>query len=106
MRLKGENIMSEYMYTIAELTAKESKFDELKSILTDLATDTRKEAGAIEYFFILDKEKANTILSYEKWRTVDDESAHWETPHLNSAIEKLTNVLERNPVIHKGHQII
>ncbi len=106
MRLKGENTMSEYMYTIAELTAKDGKYDELKAILNDLATNTRKEAGAIEYFFIHDKEKANTILSYEKWRTVDDESAHWETPHLNSAIEKLTNVLERNPVIHKGHQII
>ena len=98
--------MSDYIYTIAELTAKEGQFDEMKSILNDLATSTRKETGAIEYFFIHDKEKANTILSYENWRNVGDESAHWETPHLKSAIEKLTNVLVENPVIHKGHQII
>lgn len=98
--------MSEPLYTIAELTAKESKLDELKSVLTNLANETRKEGGAIEYFFIHDKERINTILSIEKWRNAEDENAHWKTPHLISAIEKLANILEGDPVIHKGHQII
>ena len=98
--------MSEHLYTVAELTAKESKLDELKSVLTDLANETRKEGGAIEYFFIHDKEKTNTILSIEKWRNADDENAHWKTPHLNSAIEKLGNILDGDPIIHKGHQVI
>ena len=98
--------MSSHLYTIAELTAREGKLDELKTILTDLATETRKEAGAIEYFFILDQKKANTILSYEKWTNPAEEGAHWETQHLTTAIENMKDVLEGNPVIHKGHQII
>ena len=98
--------MSDNLYTIAELTAQDGKLDELKAILTDLAQETRKEAGAVEYFFILDQSKGNTILSYEKWTNADEEGKHWETPHLTSAIEKLKDVLEGNPVIHKGHQII
>ena len=98
--------MSDNIYTIAELTAQEGKLDELKAILTELANETRKEAGAIEYFFILDQKKENTILSYEKWTNPSDESAHWETPHLTSAIQKMKDVLEGAPVVHKGHQII
>jgi len=98
--------MSENIYTIAELTAKEGKLDEMKAILTELAAKTRKEAGAIEYFFILDQQQANTILSYEKWTNPQEEGAHWETPHLNAAIAKLKAVLVSDPVIHKGHQII
>ena len=98
--------MSEHVYTITEVTAQSGKLDELKEILTDLAKETRKEEGSIEYVFILDQNKDNTILSYEKWTNADSESAHWKTPHLTSAIEKLKDVLEGNPVIHKGHQII
>ncbi len=98
--------MNQHMHTIAELTAKEGKLDELKEILNELANETRREVGAIEYIFILDQKKANTILSYEKWTNAKEEGAHWETQHLSSAIEKLKNVLEGNPIIHKGHQII
>lgn len=98
--------MNEHFYTIAELTAKESKLDELKSVLTDLANETRKEGGVIEYFFIQSKEKTNTILSIEKWKNAEDENAHWNTPHLISAIDKLANILVDDPVIHKGHQVI
>ena len=98
--------MSENIYTIAELTAKNGKLDVLKAILTDLALETRRENGALEYFFILDQQKENTILSYEKWTNADEESLHWKTPHLTTAIEKMTDVLEGKPVIHKGYQII
>ena len=98
--------MEENIYTIAELTAQEGKLEELKSILKDLAVETRKEEGAIEYFFILDEKKANTILSYEKWTDAENEAKHWETPHLKNALGKLDAVLAEKPVIHKGKKII
>ena len=98
--------MSEHLYTIAELTAKDGRLDALKSILTNLAQETRQETGALEYFFILDQEKPNTILSYEKWSSPAEESLHWATSHLRAAIADMKDVLATDPVIHKGKQII
>ena len=98
--------MDKSLYTIAELVAKDGKIDELKVILTDLAKETRKEPGAVEYFFILDSEKKNTILSYEKWENSEEEEKHWKTKHLKEAIEKMKDVLEVSPIVHKGNQII
>lgn len=98
--------MSEYTYTIAELTAKEGRVNDLREILVELAQQTRKEKGAIEYFFILDQQKANTIVSYEKWENAKEESLHWKTNHLVTAIKQMEDVLEEAPIIHKGYRII
>ena len=46
--------MNANVYTIAVLTAKEGRLDDLKSVLEALAEETRKESGAVEYFFIHD----------------------------------------------------
>ena len=44
--------MNKQIFVVAELTAQKGKFDELKQIFENLATETRKEKGAVEYFFI------------------------------------------------------
>ena len=76
--------MSENIYTIAILKAKEGCLGDLKDILSVLATETRKEPGAIEYFFVQDvNHDPNTIVSYEKWQNTQEEAQHWQTPHLN-----------------------
>lgn len=98
--------MSKNVYTIAELKAKEGKFDDLKTTLQALAAETRKESGAIEYFFIEDQKNPNTILSYEKWENAEEEGKHWDTPHLKAAIDKFGDILDGAPVVHKGLQII
>lgn len=99
--------MSQNTYTIAELVAEDGKFEELKQILTDLAEETRKEPGAHEYFFIEDKLKPNTILSYERWENETEEAKHWETTHLKEGLAKASKVLVNGEAtIHKGHQII
>ena len=67
--------MNENFYTIAVLTAKEGRLDDLKSVREALAKETRKESGAIEYFFIHDEHhNPNTIVSYEKWENVIEEA--------------------------------
>ncbi len=99
--------MSENIYTIAVLTAKAGHLDDLKSVLEALAKETRKEAGAIEYLFIHDEShNPNTIVSYEKWENADEEGKHWKTPHLTNALEQLKDILDVEPVIHKGPRII
>ncbi len=99
--------MSEPTFTIAELVAQEGKFEELKQILTELAKHTRQEPGALEYFFIEDKLKPNTILSYERWQDESEEAKHWETTHLKEGLAKASKILVNGEaILHKGPQII
>ncbi|MGK7930826.1 MAG: putative quinol monooxygenase [Microcystaceae cyanobacterium] len=99
--------MSETIYTIALLKAKEGCLDDLKNILSALATETRKESGAIEYFFVQDSNHdPNTIVSYEKWQNATEEAKHWQTPHLKKAIETMKDILDGEPIIHKGFKVI
>ena len=99
--------MSKNIYTIAVLKAKPGRLQDLKSTLGALASETRKEAGAQEYFFIQDENvDTDTILSYERWENAEEESKHWETPHLNKALEELGNILDGDPIIYKGFQVI
>lgn len=98
--------MSANLYTIAVLKAKPGKADMLISVLETLAAETRKEAGAQEYGFIRDQEVPEVVLSYEKWRDAEAEAAHWRTPHLAAAIDAFKDLLDGEPVIHKGTKII
>jgi quinol monooxygenase YgiN len=97
--------MSDTFYTMAVVTAKDSRIDDLKSVLATLTEETRKEAGAIEYLFVHDQKDPNTFISYEKWANAEEESKRWHTPHLESAIEQLNDILVGNPIIYKGSQI-
>lgn len=99
--------MSKNIYTIAILKAKPGRLGELKATLETLAAETRKEPGAHEYFFIQDENvDSDTILSYERWENAEEESKHWDTPHLNEALERLGDILDSNPTIYKGLQVI
>ena len=99
--------MSKNIYTIAVLKAKPGRLQDLKSTLEALASETRKESGAQEYFFIQDEDvDTDTILSYERWENAEEESKHWETPHLKRALEELGDILDGAPVIYKGSQVI
>lgn len=99
--------MSKNIYTIAVLKAKPGRLDDLKATLESLADETRKEPGAQEYFFIQDENvDTDTILSYERWENAEEESKHWETPHLNRALEELDDILDGDPIIYKGFQVI
>lgn len=98
--------MSEKLYTVAVLKAQTGKFDQLVTVLEELAQQTRQEAGALQYGFYRNLEEPNTILSFEEWQDADVEAAHWKTPHLTSAIEKFKDILDGEPVVYKSHQII
>ena len=99
--------MNDNIYTIAVLKAKEGHLDALKAALKALASETRKESGAIEYFFVHDENHdSNTIVSYEKWENAEEEARHWKTQHLRHAIEHMKDILEGEPVVHRGPKII
>ena len=98
--------MSEKLYTIAVLKAKDDKFDEMFAVLEELAGHTRQEAGALQYGFYRSQENPNVVLSFEEWQDANVEDEHWKTPHLTSAIEAFKDILDGDPIIYKGPQII
>ena len=99
--------MSVNIFTIAVLKAREGRLDDLKATLTALAEETRKEPGAHEYFFVQDENHdTNTIVSYERWETAEEEKKHWGTPHLKSAIDAMADILNGAPQIHRGYKVI
>lgn len=98
--------MTEKIYTIAVLPAAQNKIDVLISQLENLAKQTRKEAGCIEYGFYRDQGAPNVVLSYEVWQDAEAEAAHWRTPHLMRAIEAFKHSLDGQPTIYKGPRII
>lgn len=99
--------MSENIYVIAVLKAKEGRLGDLKATLEALAAETRKEAGAREYFFVQDENHdPNTILSFERWEGAKEEGEHWDTPHLKQAIQAMGDILEGEPVVHRGYKVI
>lgn len=99
--------MSKQFFVVAELIAQEGKYEELKQIFEELAEETRKEKGSLEYFFIEDQNKPNTLLSIERWENVEADSEHWETPHLKKALIAADKIMVNNrAIIHKGFKII
>ncbi len=98
--------MTEKLYTIAVLPAAQGKLAALIEHLKKLAEQTRREAGCIEYGFYQDQSNPNVVLSYEVWQDAEAEAAHWNTPHLTSAIEAFKHILDGEPTIYKGPKII
>ena len=98
--------MSERLYTIAILKAKVDRLDEMIAVLEELAKQTRRETGALQYGFYRTQEDPNTVLSFEEWQDAAAEVDHWQTPHLTSAIAAFKDLLDGDPIIYRGYQII
>ena len=98
--------MGEKLYTIAILKAKNNKLNEMLAVLEELARHTRQEVGSLQYGFYQSQELPNIVLSFEEWQDADVEDKHWKTPHLMSAIEAFQDILDGDPIVYKGSQII
>ena len=98
--------MKHNLYTIAVLTAKDGLAEQLLATLAGLAEATRAERGCIEYGFYRDAANPHNVLSFERWVDTDAESAHWQTEHLNRALQRLESVLERAPQVYKSAKVI
>ena len=98
--------MNEQMSVMAVLKAKAEKINNLIPILENLAQQTRQESGCVEYGFYQDNSDSTVILSFEVWKDAESEAAHWNTPHLNSALEEFGELLDGEPFVYKCTKII
>ena len=98
--------MSNQIFTVVTLTARDGQFDALKEVVKELARATRNEPGAQEYLIIEDAATPNTVFSIEKWENETEEAKHWEMPHLKEALAKMEPLLGAAPVVRKGKLLI
>ena len=75
-------------------------------LLEKLSTETRAEKGCLDYSYYQAIDNPLTISSIEIWENCEAEAAHWETPHINSALAKLPEFVAGNPEVIKYHKIV
>jgi quinol monooxygenase YgiN len=60
---------------------------------------TRKEPGCIVYFLNKDVDDANTLVVYERFKSVAALEAHAKSAHVATVLEKITPLLDGDPVV-------
>jgi quinol monooxygenase YgiN len=55
--------------------------DKVRGLLAHLVTETRKEAGCIDYVLHRSADEPGAFLFYENWVTREALDRHMETPH-------------------------
>lgn len=98
--------MSEPVYVVAVLKAKAGKVNDTIAILENLAQHSRQESGCVDYGFYRDRNDPAVILSFETWKDAEAEAIHWNTPHLNRALEAFGEVLDSEPILYKCTKVI
>ena len=54
----------------------------LQGAISKMETASREEPGCIDYTFSVELNDSGVIRITEKWQTLDDLKAHFETPHM------------------------
>lgn len=81
------------VHLIATLKAKPGRSDELRSLLTALIEPTRAEPGCLMYELWHSKDDENVFKFVEKWSSQEALRAHFDTPHIKSALSRLPDLL-------------
>jgi quinol monooxygenase YgiN len=84
---------------IATAKAREGSEEELKRALLELAAETHKEAGCIQYDVHVGAEDASLVAVYERWQDADALAAHFEEPHTKSFFATAPSLVAAPPSI-------
>ena len=80
---------------------KEGCFDEAVAAMKEVAAETLKEDGCVEYRFALPFSEGLPIVLFEEWESQEALEAHFETTHLAAFREKMEKVLTGPAVIRR-----
>lgn len=78
---------------IATLIAQEGKADELASLLRDLISPTHAEPGCRRYELWQNEADSNEFRFVEEWESPAALDAHFETPHIKSALSQFPELM-------------
>lgn len=54
----------------------------LQGAISTMETASREEPGCLDYTFSVELNDSSVVRITEKWQTLDDLKAHFETPHM------------------------
>jgi quinol monooxygenase YgiN len=97
--------MAKELYVTAKFVAKKDRVTDLVNILENLASQTRAEAGCLDYGCYQSSDNPTLFTSFEKWENPEAEGAHWNTKHLKDALTQLPELMDGEPTVTKYHKI-
>ncbi len=86
---------------MARITARAGSELELRSVLQELRSPSRQEAGCLSYELFHNQDNPLEFVTVELWRDQAAADAHLTTPHLARAITQASNLLAQPPMIDR-----
>jgi quinol monooxygenase YgiN len=86
---------------IAHVRAKTEHVAQVREILSLLVDPTRRESGCVSYELLQNSSDPGDFVFVEKWATPAAEQAHFETPHVLTALQQLSGLLATEPEIRR-----
>ena len=86
---------------IARAKAKIEHIAEVREILSTLVEPTRRESGCLSYELLQNSSDPADFVFVEKWASASAEQAHFATPHIVDALQRLSGLLAPDPEIRR-----
>ncbi len=86
---------------VAHITAKADTVQETKEVLTGLIEPTRAEDGCVTYELLQNNNDPTDFTFVEEWSNNEALDAHLNSPHLGSALPRLSDLLAAPPDIRR-----
>jgi quinol monooxygenase YgiN len=86
---------------IAHVRATAEHVAQVREILSALVEPTRRESGCLSYELLQNGSDPADFVFVEKWASAAAEQAHFETPHVLTALKRLAGLLATEPDIRR-----
>jgi quinol monooxygenase YgiN len=91
--------LDSFLRVIARLKAKPDQVAQAREILSALVEPTRREPGCVSYELLQSSTDPTDFVFIEQWASAAAERAHFTTPHVSSALQRLLGLLAAEPEI-------
>ena len=95
----------ETVRVVAHIRARAGKEEELKRVLFRLLDPTRKESGCREYKLYQNRQDPQDLTFVEEWDTDAALDAHLESPHLETAVAAMVDLVEEEPDVRRYRHV-
>ena len=82
--------MDKRVSVVVKVTARPDKASEMRSVVLQLAENSRKEVGCVRYDVLQSANEPHVFVLVEEWTSNAHLDAHNLTPHVHDAIMKAT----------------
>lgn len=86
---------------MAHVRARTEHAAKVRDILTALVEPTRCESGCLNYELLQNVSDPADFVFVEKWANEAAEQAHFVTPHVSTALQRLVGLLTAEPEIRR-----